>query len=54
MYFQASLKIADADWSDKFSLDTVGSSGTVQSKTKGRSYEVKQIPLCFGFQFSYK
>ncbi|XP_078330281.1 intermembrane lipid transfer protein VPS13A-like isoform X6 [Crassostrea virginica] len=37
---KASLRISDADWSDKFSLDTVGSSGTVQCQTKARSYEV--------------
>ncbi|XP_065940396.1 intermembrane lipid transfer protein VPS13A isoform X3 [Magallana gigas] len=36
---KASLRIADADWSDKFSLDTVGSSGTIQCKTKSRVYE---------------
>lgn len=32
--FQASLRVAASDWSDKFSLDTVGSSGDVQCKTK--------------------
>ncbi|XP_052084958.1 intermembrane lipid transfer protein VPS13A-like isoform X11 [Mytilus californianus] len=30
---KASLKIATSDWSDKFSLDTVGSSGDVQCKS---------------------
>lgn len=37
-----SLKIADAEWSDKFSLDTVGSSGNVTCKNKahGNSLEV--------------
>ena len=42
---QASLKIGGGDWSDKFSLDTVGSSGTVQSKTKTRSWEVCALML---------
>ncbi|KAL3884630.1 hypothetical protein ACJMK2_024757 [Sinanodonta woodiana] len=37
---KASLKIGDADWSDKFSLDTVGSSGTVECKSKTQTYEV--------------
>ncbi|XP_056003796.1 intermembrane lipid transfer protein VPS13A-like isoform X2 [Ostrea edulis] len=37
---KVSLRIGDTDWSDKFSLDTVGSSGTIQSKTKSRLYEV--------------
>ncbi|XP_064596162.1 intermembrane lipid transfer protein VPS13C-like isoform X2 [Liolophura sinensis] len=36
---KASLKIRDSEWSDKFSLDVVGSSGTVQCKTKTGSYE---------------
>ncbi|KAK2175851.1 hypothetical protein NP493_702g01003 [Ridgeia piscesae] len=31
----ASLKIGESDWSDKFSLDTVGSSGTVTCKVDG-------------------
>ncbi|XP_060080495.1 intermembrane lipid transfer protein VPS13A-like [Ylistrum balloti] len=37
---KACLKIGDTEWSDKFSLDVVGSSGTVQCKTKTRTYEV--------------
>ncbi|XP_053387649.1 intermembrane lipid transfer protein VPS13A-like isoform X4 [Mercenaria mercenaria] len=37
---KASLKIGEGDWSDKFSLDVVGSSGTVQSKNKTRTWEV--------------
>ncbi|BFZ25790.1 hypothetical protein BsWGS_28827 [Bradybaena similaris] len=39
---KVSLKIADAEWSDKFSLDTVGSSGNVTCKNKahGNSLEV--------------
>lgn len=37
---KACLKIGDTEWSDKFSLDVVGSSGTVQCKTKTRTFEV--------------
>ncbi|XP_060571316.1 intermembrane lipid transfer protein VPS13A-like, partial [Ruditapes philippinarum] len=37
---KASLKMGEGDWSDKFSLDVVGSSGTVQSKNKTRTWEV--------------
>ncbi|XP_052785478.1 intermembrane lipid transfer protein VPS13A-like [Mya arenaria] len=37
---KASLCIGEGDWSDKFSLDVVGSSGTVQSKNKNRTWEV--------------
>ncbi|XP_048251088.1 vacuolar protein sorting-associated protein 13A-like isoform X4 [Haliotis rufescens] len=37
---KAQLKIGDTDWSDKFSLDTVGSSGTVQCKSNKRVFEV--------------
>lgn len=37
---KAQLRIQDLDWSDKFSLDTVGSSGTVQCKSKGHVAEV--------------
>ncbi|KAK7096181.1 hypothetical protein V1264_005509 [Littorina saxatilis] len=33
---KAQLRIADLEWSDKFSLDTVGSSGTVQCKSKAK------------------
>ncbi|XP_067654011.1 intermembrane lipid transfer protein VPS13A-like isoform X3 [Haliotis asinina] len=36
----AQLKIGDTEWSDKFSLDTVGSSGTVQCKSNKRVFEV--------------
>ncbi|XP_060560724.1 intermembrane lipid transfer protein Vps13-like isoform X2 [Ruditapes philippinarum] len=32
--------MGEGDWSDKFSLDVVGSSGTVQSKNKTRTWEV--------------
>ncbi|KER30707.1 hypothetical protein T265_02944 [Opisthorchis viverrini] len=38
---KASVKIDDSNWSDKFSLDTVGSSGRVNCKTKQKwSYEI--------------
>ncbi|GBM38371.1 Vacuolar protein sorting-associated protein 13 [Araneus ventricosus] len=38
---KASLKIGESEWSDKFSLDAVGSSGTVVAKTKdGRTYGI--------------
>lgn len=38
---KASLKIHDSDWSEKFSLDAVGSSGTVVAKTKdGKTYGI--------------
>ncbi|KAL4216396.1 Vacuolar protein [Mactra antiquata] len=37
---KAALRIAEGDWSDKFSLDVVGSSGTVVSKNKTRTWEV--------------
>ena len=32
---QVMLRVGDAEWSDKFSLDTVGSSGNVTCKVKG-------------------
>ncbi|GFT91712.1 vacuolar protein sorting-associated protein 13 [Nephila pilipes] len=38
---KAALRIADSEWSDKFSLDAVGSSGTVIAKAKeGRTYGI--------------
>ncbi|TGZ65764.1 hypothetical protein CRM22_005684 [Opisthorchis felineus] len=38
---KASVKMDDSNWSDKFSLDTVGSSGRVNCKTKQKwSYEI--------------
>ncbi|XP_077862759.1 intermembrane lipid transfer protein VPS13A-like [Saccoglossus kowalevskii] len=36
----ASLKVLDSDWSNKFSLDTVGSSGAITCKTKEMNYEI--------------
>lgn len=38
---KACLQVADSDWSDKFSLDTVGSSGTITCKNKASgTYEI--------------
>jgi len=34
---KASLRLADSEWSDRFSLDTVGSVGTVQCKFKSNT-----------------
>ena len=31
---QVALKVSDSDWSEKFSLDTAGSLGTVECKSK--------------------
>lgn len=42
---KVSLKIADTEWSDKFSLDTVGSSGNIQCKSKSKTYEVSKHSL---------
>ncbi|ELU14385.1 hypothetical protein CAPTEDRAFT_224867 [Capitella teleta] len=36
---KASLKISESEWSDKFSLDTVGSAGTVSCKQKGHNLD---------------
>jgi hypothetical protein len=38
--------MGEGDWSDKFSLDVVGSSGTVQSKNKTRTWEVSNAYSC--------
>jgi len=37
---QASMKIGDSKWSDKFSLDTVGSMGTINCKAEDLTYQV--------------
>ena len=37
---QVSLKLGLSEWSDKFSLDTVGSIGTVQCKLKDQTMPV--------------
>ncbi|CAH1789713.1 unnamed protein product [Owenia fusiformis] len=37
---KAALKVCESDWSDKFSLDTVGSSGIVQCRFMRYMYEV--------------
>ena len=34
IFLQVMLRLAEAEWSDKFSLDTVGSSGNVTCKVK--------------------
>ena len=35
------MKIADAEWSDKFSLDTVGSNGNMTCKHKAGGYNIE-------------
>ena len=40
---QAQLRIDDLEWSDKFSLDTVGSSGTVQCKSKAKDTQNAEV-----------
>ena len=42
---KACLRVGDSEWSDKFSLDTVGSAGTVTCKYKGATYEVSMLSL---------
>jgi len=37
-----SLKIGMSEWSDRFSLDTVGSVGTVECKLKDQTVQVSQ------------
>lgn len=49
---KARLRVADSDWSKKFSLDTVGCSGTILCKSKSREYEVSQwviVTICRHF-----
>lgn len=42
-FFKAAIKIFNSDWSERFSLDAVGSSGTIVAKSKdGRSYLVRK------------
>ena len=40
--------MSDSEWSDKFSLDTVGSSGTVTCKFKGHTLEVSHVQVLAG------
>ena len=40
LVFQACLKVSESEWSDRFSMDTVGSAGTVTCKIKGFHFEV--------------
>lgn len=42
---KASLKLGLSEWSDKFSLDTVGSIGTVQCKIKDQIMTVSHTML---------
>ena len=44
---QISLKVGDSHWSDKFSLDAVGSSGFIACKNDDKAREVnkKQLSL---------
>ena len=44
---QAQLRIDDLEWSDKFSLDTVGSSGTVQCKSKIKEVQNAEVRTAF-------
>ena len=37
------MKAGESKWSEKFSLDTVGSSGAVVCKSEGRDYEVRCV-----------
>lgn len=37
---KATVKVEDSDWSDKFSLDVVGSSGSVLCNAPNRNYQV--------------
>ncbi|XP_077994048.1 intermembrane lipid transfer protein VPS13A-like isoform X3 [Glandiceps talaboti] len=37
---KASLQVLDSEWSDKFSLDTVGSSGCITCKSRETTYEI--------------
>ncbi|XP_050687793.1 intermembrane lipid transfer protein Vps13-like isoform X2 [Eriocheir sinensis] len=37
---KATVKVEDSDWSDKFSLDVVGSSGSVLCKAPNKNYQV--------------
>ncbi|XP_063952525.1 intermembrane lipid transfer protein VPS13A-like isoform X3 [Lytechinus pictus] len=42
------LKVGESQWSDKFSLDTVGSSGFISCKLSGKDYEVLGLMLAQG------
>lgn len=35
------MKVGESKWSDKFSLDTVGSTGTTTCKSDSINYQVK-------------
>lgn len=38
---KATVKVEDSDWSERFSLDVVGSSGSVICKAPSRNYQVR-------------
>lgn len=42
---KATVKVEDSDWSDKFSLDVVGSSGSVLCKAPNKNYQVCGVSL---------
>ena len=37
------MKVSDSKWSDKFSLDTVGSTGTTTCKSDSVNYQVFKV-----------
>lgn len=39
---KAAIRVEFGEWSDKFSLDVPGSSGVVQCKLEGKTYEVSE------------
>ena len=45
MTVQASLRLDDSEWSDKFSLDTVGNVGKIECKIKNEKSVVKSASL---------
>jgi hypothetical protein len=44
---QTKVKLAGSDWSNKFSLDTVGSGGSMKIKRHGKEVEVCSMLLTF-------
>jgi len=42
---QASLRLDESEWSDKFSLDTVGDTGKIECKFKQQDVEVNLLQL---------
>ncbi|KAK7014809.1 hypothetical protein SK128_024380 [Halocaridina rubra] len=37
---KATVRVNDSDWSERFSLDVVGSSGSITCKGPGRTYQI--------------